>query len=136
MGMSDLEKVIKGLEQFISDFKPYCGNDADWKRVFDALELIKAQEPRVLTVEEVIKHYSLPPAFPDDLAMQEDYYEDIQPLYFDFPYDDEDPWIIHWRGHAHVARYLDEWKHTYGVKWRCWSAKPSDAERKAVAWND
>lgn len=24
----------------------------------------------------------------------------------------------------------------YNKTWRCWSAKPSDAERKAVAWND
>ena len=43
--MPDREKVIKGLEQFISDFKPYCGNKADWGRVFDALALLKAQEP-------------------------------------------------------------------------------------------
>ena len=41
----DKEKVIKGLEQFKSDFKPFCGNIADWKRVDDALALLKEQEP-------------------------------------------------------------------------------------------
>lgn len=39
------EKVIKGLEQFVADFKPFCGNKADWQRVYDALALLKAQEP-------------------------------------------------------------------------------------------
>lgn len=41
----DREKVIKGLEQFIADFKPFCGNKADWQRVYDAIALLKAQEP-------------------------------------------------------------------------------------------
>jgi len=34
------EKVIEGLEQFIADFKPFCGNKADWQRVYDALALL------------------------------------------------------------------------------------------------
>lgn len=141
--MADLEKVIDNLKIL----RTWCavnprhdmGLDAGecekavgW--LDDALALLKAQQPRVLTVEEVIKHYSLPPAFPDDFAMQEDYYEDIQPLYFEFPHDNEDPFIVHWRGHAPVARYLDEWKHTYGKKWRCWNKRPTDAEKKEVAW--
>lgn len=43
--MTDREKVVKGLEQFIADFKPFCGNKSDWQRVDDALALLKAQEP-------------------------------------------------------------------------------------------
>jgi hypothetical protein len=43
--MPDVEKVINGLEQFIADFKPFCGNKSDWQRVDDALALLKAQEP-------------------------------------------------------------------------------------------
>ena len=39
--MTDVENVIRGLEQFKSDFKPFCGGSADWKRVDDALELLK-----------------------------------------------------------------------------------------------
>ena len=41
----DREKVIKGLEQFKADFKPFCGNSSDWARVDDALALLKEQEP-------------------------------------------------------------------------------------------
>ena len=47
--MFDREKVIKGLEQFKSDFKPFCGSLADWKRVDDALALLKEQGWNVLT---------------------------------------------------------------------------------------
>ena len=41
--MYDLEKVIKGLEQFKSDFKPFCGNGADWERFDAGLSLLKEQ---------------------------------------------------------------------------------------------
>ena len=40
----DREKVIKGLEQFKADFKPFCGNSSDWARVDDTLALLKEQE--------------------------------------------------------------------------------------------
>ena len=49
----DREKVIKGLEQFKSDFKPFCGNIADWKRVDDALALLKEQEAKQYNNHEV-----------------------------------------------------------------------------------
>ena len=103
--------------------------------VYYALDILKAQIPRVMTLEEVMGHYSLPPVFVDDLSAQEDYYEDIQPLYFDFPKSDEEPWVVHWRGHAQVARYLNEWKDTYNKKWRCWTAKPSDEQRRGTPWS-
>ena len=43
--MPDREKVIKGLEQFKADFKPFCGNHADWERFDAGLALLKEQEP-------------------------------------------------------------------------------------------
>lgn len=42
--MANREKVVKGLEQFKADFKPFCGNGSDWARVDDALALLKEQE--------------------------------------------------------------------------------------------
>lgn len=42
-----LDDVIKGLEQFILDFKPFCGNKADWRRVYDALTMLKAKQRKV-----------------------------------------------------------------------------------------
>ena len=42
--MADREKVIKGLEQFRADLKPFCGNHADWERFDAGLALLKEQE--------------------------------------------------------------------------------------------
>lgn len=100
-------------------------------------KLLTAQQPkqpRVLTLEEVMEHYSLPPVFVDDLNMQEDYLQDIQPLYFEFS--SNDPWNVHWRGYQHIRQYLDHWKPSYGQKWRCWTAKPTDEQREATPWGE
>lgn len=146
--MTDREKVIKGLEKLRefadSEVHPILSPD-NWgiyselrdlidEAEKDALAILKAQEPRLLTLDEVIAHYSLPPVFVDDLGMQEDYYEDIQPLYFEFPHDSEDSWIVHWRGHSQVARYLDEWKDSYNKKWRCWTSRPDEKVRAETLW--
>lgn len=141
--MDDLqEKVIRGLKAHavigMCGYNcPYydCSGQGICSEMLcaDALSLLKAQEPRVLTLEEVIEHYSLPPVFPDDLGMRFDFYEDIQPLYFDFPHP-EDPWIVHWRGYAQIGKYLDDWKADYGKTWRCWTARPTDEQREATQW--
>lgn len=99
-----------------------------------AVKALEEQEPKVLTLEEVLKHYSLPPVFVDDLSAQEDYLQDIAPLYFDFPQCDS--WAVHWRGYQSVRKYIDDWKASYGLNWRCWSARPTDEQRKAVKWDE
>ena len=40
----DREKVIKGMEQFRADMKPFCGNHADWERFDAGLSMLKEQE--------------------------------------------------------------------------------------------
>ena len=135
--MPDREKV----EEWARDFKAYVDelNIArdDYRGIMeyidDALALLREQDPRLMTLEEVIEHYSLPPVFVDDLSAQEDYLEDIAPLYFDFPV--ADSFAVHWRGYHSVSRYLDEWKASYGMKWRCWTARPTDEQREAVKWD-
>ena len=44
--MPDREKVIKGLEQFKADLKPFCGNHADWERFDAGFAMLKEQEAR------------------------------------------------------------------------------------------
>lgn len=100
--------------------------------VLDALALLKAQEPRVMTFNEVKKHYNLSPVFTDDLEMQEDYYQDIQPLYFEFP--NPCAWDVHWRGSNQARTYLDEWEDRYNKTWRCWTSRPTVEQREAIPW--
>ena len=140
--MTKLEKVLKELRwlQFNFPWQDNPENDVDkmsnaiHKYTGDAIELLESQQPRVLTLEEVIKHYSLPPVVLDDLGWQEDYLQDIKPLYFDFP--TKDSFAVHWRGYQHVRAYLEDWNASYGQKWRCWTDKPTDAQRKAVKWDE
>lgn len=44
--MNDRKNVIRGLEQFKADFKPFCGNSSDWARVDAALALLKEQDAK------------------------------------------------------------------------------------------
>lgn len=140
--MPDRDKVIKGLESCLNascltcpywhDMPDRCGLHRGIMQ--DALELLKAQEPRVMTLEEVVEHYSLPPVFPDDLEMQEDYILGIEPLYFDFP--NPTSWDVHWRGANQVNQYLEGWAANYGKTWRVWTGCPTDEQREAAKWDD
>lgn len=114
-------------------YLPYF-DDEEKDALTKAIEALTEQEPRVLTLEEVIKHYSLPPVFVDDLSAQEDYLQDIAPLYFDFPQCDS--WAVHWRGYQSVRKYIDDWKSSYGKTWRCWSSRPNDEQMEAVQWQE
>ena len=141
----DREKVICALEN-CTDI-PKC-KDCPWEtcEAFDGvdievprdlvmavLELLRAQEPRVMTFEEVKQHYNLTPVFIDDFDMQEEYYQDIQPLYFEFP--NPCAWDVHWRNSDNVRTYLDKWEDRYNKTWRCWTSRPTDAQREATPWN-
>lgn len=138
--MTDREKIYKGLELHFDAFArcekcPYQGVVGCTDELLkDALDLLKETEPRVMTLKEVIDHYSLPSVFVDDLNAQEDYLQDIAPLYFDFPSDD--PWNVHWRRYQDVKNYLDSdsLKESYGKKWRCWTGRPTDEQRQETKW--
>ena len=135
--MVDREKVINGLEHCIGD---NCSGDK-WSKceysghgcidalLEDAIALYKAQEPRVMTLEEV-------QAFcVDDVVWLED------------------------KGKTNIipgiVRNRHLWPHSatmvtnfmrgdgckvtadddnYGKRWRCWTSKPSEEQRKAAEW--
>lgn len=131
-------EAIKIINQYDCNFYWTDGEKIPTEDLIEAFYLavkaLEAQEPRVLTLEEVIKHYSLPPVFVDDLSAQEDYLQDISPLYFDFPQCDS--WAVHWRGYQSARKCLDDWKASYGINWRCWSAKPTEEQREATPWTE
>lgn len=134
--MTDREKVIKGLECCKIPFTkcydggcPYFENDGCKARLKgDALALLKAQEPKVMTWEEVERHnnqdgcvwfeqptYNAVAAFvrKDD----EDYTEIISPYLLGEPIN-----------HGYMANRF------YGKAWRCWTSRPTDAQREATPW--
>lgn len=113
------------IEKWAKDFKSYV-NALDMQRddyngimeyIDDALAMLKEQELRVMTSSELQ---------PNDLVWIEVPQSDgIWPAllqktdWFDLP-----TW---------AAYYLHD---GYGRDWRCWTAKPTDKQRRAVEWDD
>ena len=125
--MTNQRAIVLLSQMYIPAF-----DEEEKEAITKAIEALTAQEPRVMTFGEVKKHYNLPPVFPDDLGMQEDYYQDIQPLYFEFP----NPCAldVHWRSSDHVRTYLDKWEDRYNKTWRCWTSRPDAKRRAETPW--
>ena len=96
------------------------------------MEYIKHLEAKLLTFEEVKKHYSIPGELLADIRKYVDYMEDIEPLYLECKIEDEG--VVHWRIYESIADRLDDWKEDYGKTWRCWTAKPTFAQRMEAKW--
>lgn len=119
--MADREKVIKGLGCCMNGVNsipkceacPYADEHGRCYKLDelhrDALELLKGQEPRVLTLEEA-RTYEV--VWPEDKEEGE-----LHPL------------IV--QNNMNDSKY-----YKYGIHWRVWSAKPTDEQRKAVKWSD
>jgi len=127
----DREKVIEDLEWAINDedvFDALYVDDLDGvvDTMRDALELLKAQEPRVMTLEDLravgdVWQYNTPPYL----------WKEVNPnirLTTSF-------WCA-WRDVKDMLlglypKYTDE---NYGTEWRCWTSRPTDKQREATPW--
>lgn len=86
-----------------------------------AIELLKEQEPRVMTLEEVVSaecvwiEYAASGnvviAFPWDIELTDDTYNFIC-----------------------NPNCIVELKSLYGEEWRCWTSRPTEEQREAVKW--
>ena len=134
--MDDLrEKVIRGLECCSNGICyagkcPYENGDNESiecikKLAEDALSLLKAQEPRVMTLEEV-----------KALPVESDVWVEITGA------KGSKPRITATTIHGNGEKEIFGWLHTfnfaaYGKEiygWRCWTARPTDEQREAVKW--
>lgn len=135
------EKVISGLEYCLdrSKEKVHCGDCPYWQDDFesgchiydmirDALDLLKEQEPRVLTVDEL------------NLAADESvicYVEFFDKLAVNVTA----PHLIgtgKWVNIPYLGTVISRTARVdaYNREWRCWNHKPTDEQRKAVPWDD
>ncbi len=128
------DKVINGLEccahEEIGDCDncPYNGNTphCDIAMMRDTIALLKAQEPRVMTPEEVI-------ALPDYAVV---WLEDNDKS-------DVISGIVNyvWKNHLCSFTVIDMREvhadiASYGTDWRCWTAYPTYKQREAVKWEE
>jgi len=128
--MPDLEKVMWSLARCSCGVPDACSDCCydNWPpRICvqhltnDALTLLKAQEPRVMTLAE---------------ALAADYvYLEIK-LHASLPCDccilaiDPDGGILPLK--KGFAGYLDG--EEYGETWRCWTARPTEEQRRKTSW--
>lgn len=140
--MPDREKVIQWLEACSVGCEEGCPYEydglvskveckADLMR--DALELLKAQEPRVLTLYEV--------------RTAEDC---MEPVFLEMNAERETPDVFSWRTVKHIVPLNDEdiyvldnvgfssalYSEYYGITWRCWNKRPTYEQQKAVKWDE
>lgn len=135
--MADREKVMRGMyicaTGSFDDCKmcPYdkLTNCQDLM-LSDALALLKEQEPRVMTLKEL-----------DDYRKTEegaDPYITSEKTPVMVEYSNDVPYNTRWLTIESLNSWLDyrDMRVIYGKEWRCWTARPTDEQRKAVKWGE
>ena len=135
--MDKLEKVIKGLEccnnrydckqcPYATEYDPNL--DCIDKTRADAIELLKAQHPKVLIMEDVPKY---------DVVWMETDKDEIFPALVNGATGDTKSklhYFIHLYG---VDGYIEGYPvFLYNRTWRCWSSRPTNNVRMNTPWKD
>lgn len=147
--MNKLDKAIQGLETCIENIHlvecpkqcPYYEACNKYEKAYaiqpvmrDALELLKAQKPRVMTLEELKNNVDNPCWFESHGTYMGRKGFWIIPYMFSvtgmmsyvFPLMQTDE-----RGNTH---YSELGTYVYGTVWRCWTSRPTDEQWEAVKW--
>lgn len=138
--MAELEKVIKGLEICIRvQDNEKCPDECPYRKdicygtvglMADALALLKAQEARVMTLEEIedalynVVWLDIPGAenLADGFSLIMAYSRKNGYVLLDSPFGDNPS--------------QDRFEYTdYNKTWRCWTSRPTDEQREAVKWD-
>ena len=141
--MADLEKVIKGLERCTGEvdcdreihhnYCPYWNNGCFEYLIRDALSLLKSQEPRVMTLEE-LWHMEHKPVYLERKNSRLYITEPSIVLKTEQRYIPSlgDSYILMRENKIH-DKY---WACGYNITWRCWTSRPTDEQRAATPWSE
>ena len=129
--MADREKVIKGLECLANNCSvctsdcPYYESPSCFRTIAaDALALLKAQEPRVMTLEEIKDGESYWFSAGKEFVPR--------PVICIHREDDaQKPYIIFAERYGTYSWETED----YGKTWHCWTARPTDEQREAAKWD-
>jgi hypothetical protein len=111
--MTDTEKAISLLQQCL-DERPYAAVRVSqiMSCIQEAVELLKEQEPRVLTLDEAD-------------AAEVVWFEARNHIFIE-------PMLTR---RKRLADEAEDW-FQYGRDWRCWSTRPSDKQREEAPWDE
>lgn len=123
--MTDIEKVIIALES-LEQRLMYCGDGLDAWAVNEAVKALKAQEPRVMTLEEVSAVNG------GDVIWIEDRCLDQMVVGIKFQSPSKNCYYIMLIGATRPQPFSKE---LYNVNWRCWTSRPDDERRQNTPWN-
>lgn len=121
--MTEQEKRESVIKEFKDNYRPYSPGYAhalvrNWA-VRDAIDLLKAQEPRVMTLEEI----------PDAVFGWMEMFGQIIPCVLEDVYADDTVGFANIEdGHDYMCAS------DYGKTWRVWTSRPSDEQREATPW--
>ena len=125
MGMSNRNEIIERLENLAKHAVHYVGEPPfvmsldDGIALHDAIALLKAQEPQVMTLEEVGKWVLIKRV-------------DREPIFIEVK-DSISAWIVS-DGYWDIQLNVNLCSEFYGIIWRCWTSRPSDEQREATPW--
>lgn len=134
--MDKREKVIKGLEHHAKGECAGCPYVEGWhlctmgerEELFnDALELLKAQEPHVMTWDEAQKNINEGPFIIMELR-------DSTGTEVDYGVLVDDSYEM---SEGSLLTVRDFWmlKEEYNKRFRCWTSRPTDEQREATPWD-
>lgn len=94
-----------------------------------AIDALMAQEPRVMTLEEVLRN-AQKIGFP---CWVEDHIEDIGPAFLFPAVVTSDDIYVQYTGNDYYEGAIYHW--AYNKRLRCWTSRPTDEQREAIPWN-
>ena len=126
--MWDIERCLCHVPDACSDCSHRCDResfpDCMEKLLDDAYQLLKAQQPRVMALEEVHEGDVMWFDSPGNFIMR-------PVICVMHDKGDSSYLVFAWQYGTFTWRISD-----YGIGWRCWTAKPSEEQRERVKWNE
>ena len=137
--MTDREKVIRGLECCATNrlrredceamnctYLDLEGRGCIHQLIRDAIALLKAQEPRVMTYDELATFDGAFLIESSAISSQLDWV-----FFFDTDTKSDAIWVEGFDGERYVV-----YREDYGTYTRCWTSRPDRATREAVKWDE
>jgi len=121
--MIDREKVIDELKEMVMVCAIY-GDDEAIETLNSAISMLKEQEPRVMKFEELNIDA-------DESVVCWVEFASKSAVNVTAPYKGMSHICLPFLGTETITFVVER---NYGKKWRCWTSRPTEEQRKAVAW--